>query len=54
MKITIKRWGASLGILAAYLGFLWLAQPAINSALHLCPLRGDGIRGVSALPAFAR
>ncbi len=51
---ALKRWGQSLGLLAAYLALVWVAQPLINSALHLCPLRGDGVRGVDALPAFAR
>ncbi|HVA66401.1 MAG TPA: hypothetical protein VNK24_05695 [Elusimicrobiota bacterium] len=51
---SLKRCAQSLGFLAAYLAFLWLAQPMINSALHLCPMRGDGIQGADALPAFAR
>jgi hypothetical protein len=53
-KSAMRRWGQNLGFLAAYLAFLWVAQPMINSALHLCPMRGDGIQGADALPAFAR
>ena len=41
-------------VLAALLAAAWVLPPLMHRALHLCPVRPDGVSPASAVPAFAR
>jgi hypothetical protein len=50
-KNSIRRlpWRSLIGIFYV----LWLIPPMIHNALHLCPVRPDGINNAEAVPSFS-